>query len=247
MIRVFETPTELASHAADQITAIARESVAARGHFTLALSGGSTPAATYRLLAEDAVYRASFPWQQTHFFWGDERPVPPDHPDSCYLMAYQTMLSKVAIPEAHIHRIKAELDPKIAAAEYIAELSSCDQLLKAEFPRFDLILLGFGAEGHTASLFPGTKALAEQDRWVVPNWVGKLFSMRITLTAPVINAASHVLFLVTGQEKALALKGTFEGLHEPEQMPAQLIKPQGQLSYFLDQAAASALSPETLT
>ncbi len=247
MIRVFENPAELARQAADQIIEIARDAVTARGQFTIALSGGSTPKETYRILAEETAYREMFPWAETHFFWGDERPVPPDHPDSCYLMAYEAMLSKVPVPEANIHRIKAELPPETAAAGYASEMRACNALLKDEYPRFDLILLGFGAEGHTASLFPGTKALAEQYRWVMPNWVGKLFSMRITLTAPAINEASYVLFLVTGKEKALAIKGTFEGPFEPEQMPAQLIKPQsGQLMYFLDQTAAGALSPETI-
>ncbi len=247
MIHVFDTPAQLARQAAEQIINIARQSVVERETFTIALSGGSTPRETYRLLAEENPYHITFPWQKTHFFWGDERPVPPDHPDSCYLMAQQTMFSKAPVLEANIHRIKAELPPEIAAAEYEAELRACDALVQEEFPRFDLILLGFGAEGHTASLFPGTKALAEESRWVMPNWVGKLYSTRITLTAPVINQATHVLFLVTGREKALALKGTLEGLHEPEQMPAQLIQPRGTLTYFLDREAASALSTETLT
>jgi len=247
LIRVFDTPAQLAKQAAEQIINIARQSVIERGSFTIALSGGGTPRETYRLLAEENPYHITFPWQKTHFFWGDERPVPPDHPDSCYLMAHQAMLSKVPVSEGNVHRIKAELSPEVAAAEYEAELRACDALVKEELPRFDLILLGFGSEGHTASLFPGTKALAEKDQWVIPNWVGKLYSMRITLTAPVINQSAHVLFLVTGREKALALKGTLEGLYEPEQMPAQLIQPRGTLTYFLDQEAASALSTETLT
>ena len=247
MIRVFDTPAQLAKQAAEQIINIARQSVIERGSFTIALSGGGTPRETYRLLAEENPYHITFPWQETHFFWGDERPVPPDHPDSCYLMAHRAMLSKVLVSEGNVHRIKAELSPEVAAAEYEAELRACDALVKEELPRFDLILLGFGSEGHTASLFPGTKALAEKDQWVIPNWVGKLYSMRITLTAPVINQSAHVLFLVTGREKALALKGTLEGLYEPEQMPAQLIQPRGTLTYFLDQEAASALSTETLT
>ena len=247
-IHVWANPRALARAAAERIVTRAQESMAAHGHFTIALSGGETPLATYALLASDVDMREGMPWAHTHVFWGDERTVPPDHADSNYRAAWETLLSKVPVLSQNVHRIHGEMTPSNAADAYEARLRDCYALDTGEYPRFDLILLGFGADGHTASLFPGTKALAEQYAWVLPNWVARLYSTRITLTAPVLNNAAEVLFLVSGAEKALALKGALEGPYEPEQLPAQLVQPaDGRLLYYLDRAAASQISSALIT
>src|SRR5437879_382202 len=157
-------------------------------------------------------------------------------------MARETLLSRV--PAGQVFRIKGEApDASAAAAEYEQDLRAFFKLADGEFPRFDLVLLGMGPDGHTASLFPGTKALRERQRLVVSNWVGKFFTDRITLTPPVLNNAARVMFLVNGEDKALALKGVLEGPFEPEQLPAQLIQPQnGRLLWLVDAAAGSMLS-----
>ncbi|MBW4439040.1 MAG: 6-phosphogluconolactonase [Pleurocapsa minor GSE-CHR-MK-17-07R] len=246
LVQIAEAGNDFAMLAATLIAMTAQKAVRERGVCSIALSGGSTPKAAYALLAEDVRLRTMMPWSQTHFYWGDERAVPPEHPDSCYRMAYQAMLSKVTA--GGVHRIRAEYEPARAASDYASELAKTDVLEQRDgWPVFDLMLLGFGPDGHTASLFPGTKALAETTRTVVPNWVGKLAAWRITLTAPVINQARRVVFLASGDEKALPLKGALEGPHEPEQLPAQLIAPtQGTLVYLLDKPAARLLAPATL-
>ena len=178
-----------------------------------------------------------------HFFWGDERHVPPDHPDSNYRMAYEALLCKVPVPVANVRRILSEdRNAHDAARQYERTLQAFFQLSGGRFPRFDLVLLGLGSDGHTASLFPGTTALHEEQRLVIANWVGKLNTDRITLTAPVFNNASCVMFLVSGADKAIPLKAVVEGGHEPEQLPAQLIRPEdGQLLWLVDQAAGRLL------
>jgi 6-phosphogluconolactonase len=180
-----------------------------------------------------------------HVFWGDERHVPPDHPDSNYRMANEVLLSQVPIPPANVHRIKSEHpDARQAADDYEQTLQAFFRLAAGQHPRFDLIFLGLGPEGHTASLFPGTQALHETHRLVVSTWVGKFFTDRITLTPPVLNNAAGVVFLVSGEDKALALKAVLEGHDEPEQLPAQLIRPaHGRLLWLVDRAAASLLQP----
>src|SRR5207244_5412431 len=177
----------------DLFVRLAQENVAARGRFTVALAGGSTPKAAYAMLASTA-YRDRVPWQQTHFFWGDERHVPPDHEDSNYRMAYEAMLSKVTIPAAHIYRIAAEKAAQQAADEYEATLRTAFQLVAGALPRFDLILLGMGPDGHTASLFPGTSAVHENKRLVAAPWVEKFHTFRITLTPPVLCHAASCVF-----------------------------------------------------
>jgi 6-phosphogluconolactonase len=246
MIQVTEAGPDFAAAAATLIAMTAQKAVRERGACTIALSGGSTPKAAYALLADDDRFRAMMPWSQTHFFWGDERAVPPEHPDSCYRMAYQAMLAKVTA--GGVHRVRAEYEPARAAADYENELTRCEVLDQRDgWPVFDLMLLGFGPDGHTASLFPGTKALHETERRVVTNWVGKLAAWRITMTPPVLNASRRVVFLAAGDEKALPLKGALEGPHEPEQLPAQLVSPKtGTLVYLLDKPAARLLSPATL-
>lgn len=221
----------------------AGEAVQAKGSFTVALSGGSTPKGLYGLLATDPTLRARVPWDKTHVFWGDERHMPPTDADSNYRMANEAMLSKVPIPPANVHRIKSENpDASRAAEEYEQTLRAFFHLTEGQFPRFDLVFLGLGPEAHTASLFPGTKALHETKRLVVSNWVGKFYTDRITMTPPVLNHAACVAFLVSGEAKALPLKAVLEGPYEPEQLPAQLVRPEhGRLLWLVDRDAASLL------
>jgi 6-phosphogluconolactonase len=239
---------EIARRAADDVVRIAREAAAARGVFTIALSGGSTPKVLYALLAEPPSLN-SLPWDKMKVFFGDERHVAPGHPDSNFQMASDAMLSKVSLRPEQIHRIKGEYpDTAQAAAEYEATIQREFGLSAGEFPRFDLILLGMGNEGHTLSLFPGTKALHATQRIVTRNWVGKLYSERVTLTATAANNAANIIFMIAGADKACALKAVLEGPHEPEQLPAQMIQPSnGTLSWLVDQAAGSMLSKEILT
>jgi 6-phosphogluconolactonase len=228
--------------AAEEFVSAAQASIRGKGSFTVALSGGSTPQGMYSVLAGGDGLRAQAQWDQIAFFWGDERQVPPEHADSNFRMARQALLSRV--PAGQVFRIKGEAqDAADAAAQYEQELRAFFRLADGEFPRFDLVLLGMGADGHTASLFPGTKALDEQRRLAVSNWVGKFFASRITLTPPVINNAARVMFLVSGPDKAPALKAVLEGPFEPEQLPAQLVRPRdGKLLWLMDAAAANLLS-----
>lgn len=239
-IRVVENAPALARAAAGEFASRAGAAMQEKGSFTVALSGGSTPKALYALLADDTELRQKIPWQHVHFFWGDERPVPPDHPESNFRMAREALLSRVHVPATNLHRIKGELIPEQAAAAYEQTMIEFFQLQRDALPRFDLVLLGLGPEGHTASLFPGTRALREHKRLTVANWIGKLGTERITLTAPVFNNAACVLFLVSGAEKAVVLKSVVEGRYEPEQLPAQLIRPHtGELKWIVDKAAAT--------
>jgi 6-phosphogluconolactonase len=236
------TPQELFEAAAEEVVRAANEAVAQRGRFTVALSGGSTPRSLYTLLATSA--HTSLPWDRTFFFWGDERHVPPTDPDSNYRMAEEALLSKVSVAAANVFRIPAE-NPDAAAAAHAYEqtLRKFFALQPSEFPRFDLILLGMGPDGHTASLFPGSAGLQEKSRLVVANWVEKFKISRITLTLPVLNAACCVAFLVSGTEKAAALRAVLEGDAPGEQYPSRLVRPaDGRLIWFVDRAAASGLS-----
>ena len=220
----------------------ANEAVSARGRFTIALSGGSTPKSLYNLLATNA--RTTLPWEHTLFFWGDERHVPPTDPESNYRMVDEAMLSKVPVPPANVYRMPAENPDAEAVAEtYEQTLRKVFQLGPNDVPQFDLILLGMGPDGHTASLFPGTAGLKEKSRLVIANWVEKLKTYRLSFTLPVINAARSVAFLVSGTDKAPVLKAVLEGNDPGEQYPAKLVHPKdGKLIWFLDRAAASALS-----
>lgn len=225
--------------AADQFIAASSESIEERGEFTVALSGGSTPGSAYQRLA-GADLAPLINWRKVHLFWGDERAVPPNHPESNYRLARDSFLDKVPIPHANIHRIKTELDPDLAAADYAEELQ--EVFGEKGPPRFDMILLGMGDDGHTASLFPGTGALSEARRWVVANYVEVLKSWRITLTPRVFNAARRIVFLVTGAKKAERLKQVLQGERDPESLPAQLVDPRdGQLIWLVDKAAAAKL------
>ena len=236
--------TALAKEAAERCSQIAQEAVARAGRFTIALSGGSTPKLLCSLLAAEP-YSTSLPWRKTHVFWGDERAVPPGDHDSNFGMAKATLLDRVPIPADQVHRMQAERDDlDLVAREYEAEIArSFGVPPGAEPPAFDLILLGLGPDGHTASLFPHTEAVRERARWVVPNHVPKLNSDRVTLTAPILNRGATVLFLVTGADKASALQAVLEGPSDPERLPAQLIRPtSGRLTWLVDRAAASMLT-----
>lgn len=241
-IRTLTTPQELFAAAAEEVVRAANEAVSANGRFTIALSGGSTPKSLYNLLATNA--RAALPWDRMFFFWGDERHVPPDDPDSNYRMANEAMLSKVPVPPGNIFRFPTENpDADVVAKEYEQTLRKFFQLEAGGVPRFDLILLGMGPDGHTASLFPGTAGLKERSRLVIANWVEKLKTHRLSLTLPVLNAAREDAFLVSGTDKAPVLKAVLEGSDPGEQYPAKLVQPKdGKLMWFLDRAAASALS-----
>jgi len=241
-IRTLTTPQELFAAAAEEVVHAANEAVAQRGRFTIALAGGSTPKSLYNLVATNA--RTTLPWDRMFFFWGDERHVPPTDPESNYRMAEEAMLSKVPVPPGNVFRIKTENPEAAAAAEdYEKAIRKFFGLEPGQFPRFDLILLGMGPDGHTASLFPGTTALQEKSRLVVANWVEKMKTHRITLTLPVLNAARCVTFLVSGTDKAPALKAVLEENVPAEQYPAKLIKPSdGKLIWLIDRAAASQLT-----
>lgn len=244
-IRIVADVGELSRAAAVELVRQAREAVQARGVFTVALAGGSTPKSLYALLTRDGEgsFRSQIPWDRVHFFWGDERHVPPDHPDSNYRMAYEAMLAKAPVPPSQVHRIKAENpDASRAADEYEQDLRQFFQLAEGQLPRFDLVLLGMGPDGHTASLFPGTAALHEQKRLVVAPWVEKFNTYRVTLTPPVLNNAVAVVFLVSGEEKAETLRGVLEGDYQPDRLPSQIVRPSdGTLLWLVDRAAARLL------
>jgi 6-phosphogluconolactonase len=248
-IRVYEDSEALALKAARSFARLADQYVVGCGRFSVALSGGSTPRAMLSLLAAPP-FNDTVPWSGIYFFWGDERCVPPDHQDSNYRMAKEALLSKVPVPEENIFRIPAELeDPRDAAAKYEKTLARfflsrpTGTAPLSNVPRFDLVMLGMGPDGHTASLFPGTSALRETDRIVTANYVDKLNANRITLTATTINNARNVTFLVAGADKAEPLKQVIEGPFQPEIYPSQLIQPKvGTLLWMIDQAAAQSLS-----
>ncbi len=241
-IRILTTPQELFEAAAEEVVRAAQEAVAQRGRFTIALSGGSTPKSLFNLLATNA--RNVFPWDRTFFFWGDERHVPPTDPDSNYHMAEEAMLSKIPVPAGNVFRVPAENPDASAAADaYEQTLRKFFQLEPGQVPVFDLILLGMGPDGHTASLFPGTAGLHEKSKLVIANWVDKLKASRLTLTLPVLNAARCVVFLVSGTDKATVLRAVLEEDVSGEQYPSKLVRPSnGKLIWLVDRAAASALS-----
>jgi 6-phosphogluconolactonase len=241
-LRRLTTPQELFQAAADEFVRSAKEAVSQRKRFTVALSGGSTPKGLYTLLAANAP--TDFPWAQMFFFFGDERHVPPSDSESNFKMANESLLSKVSIPTANVFRVPAENpDAGAASQEYENSLRKFFSLKDVEFPRFDLILLGMGPDGHTASLFPETGALKEKSRLVVANWVEKFKTNRITFTLPLLNAARCVTFLVSGTDKAPALHEVLEGRAAGEKYPSKLVQPtDGDLIWLVDRAAASELS-----
>ncbi len=242
----FDDLEALSRAAAQLFLEIAQQAVARRSRFTLALAGGSTPKRLYELLAS-APLRDQVPWDKVEFFWSDERPVPADHAESNFALAYETLLRNIPVAPAQIHRMPAERedleDLEQAAGDYQRELARTFAVqADGEPPMLDLVLLGLGSDGHTASLFPGTTALAERRRWVVANYVPQLQSMRLTLTPPILNHTEHVLFMVSGAAKAQALAAVLEGSRDPLRLPAQLIAPvSGNVQWLVDTAAAGGL------
>jgi len=236
----------LARRAAQYFVEMVGEAVAGRGKASIAISGGSTPLAAFKLLGDhDQPWRSRMPWDSLDIYWVDERAVPPDHADSNYRMTREALLDHVPLKPEQIHRMEGELAPDVAAARYESELRNSFRLEGAESPRFDLVALGMGDDGHTASLFPHTEALHEMSRLVTANHVPQKDAWRITLTWPVINRASSVFFLIAGSDKASILNEVLTGPPEPERLPSQLIWPSsGILTLILDKAAA-ALLPAT--
>ena len=236
-IKIVPDNATLARVAAQEFHRLAEAGIKERGRFSVALSGGNTPRAVYSLLAAE---HKDVPWDRIHVFFGDERHVPPDHPDSNFRMASESLLSKVPIPEGNVHRIHTELEPEAAAKDYDEQLAEFFHLNDHDWPRFDLIFLGLGDDGHTASLFPGSSALSELASRVAANWVEKLQTFRITLTFPVLNQAANVIFLVSGESKAQILSAVLTP--GGTKYPAQGVHPEnGRLLWLADQDASSLL------
>ena len=243
-IRILADGAAIAKRAAQEFVQAAASAVREKNAFNVALAGGSTPKALYSLLVSDPVLHSQVPWDKMHLFFGDERHVPPDHPDSNFRMATEAMISKSPLKPEQVTRIKGEYpDADQAALEYEKSLRDYFHLKSGDYPHFDLLLVGMGNEGHTLSLFPGTKALHADGRIAVRNWVGKLDTDRITLTGPAASNSAEILFTVTGVDKAPALKSVLEGPFEPDQLPAQSLQPKnGKLLWLVDAAAGSLLT-----
>ena len=243
-IIILKDAVALSFKAAEILVRCISETLSRKEQFSIALSGGSTPKTLFSLLVEDDSFRNNIPWEKIHFFWGDERHVPPQDGQSNFRMANEIMLAKAHVRTENIHRMHTEQsDAGKVAQDYEQELRKFFQLASGQLPVFDFNLMGIGADGHTASLFPGTKALYEHNRLVVANWVEKFQTHRVTLTAPVLNNADTIVFLVSGKEKAEVLQKVLEGDHQPDLLPVQLIRPsRGRLVWLVDQAAASRLT-----
>jgi len=237
-IKVFPNSESLSRYAADLFARSAREAVAKRGRFAVALSGGNTPRRTYELLASED-YKGELPWDSVHIFWGDERCVPLSSKESNAGEAMRLWLNSAPIPESHVHPVDGTLKPEAAAEKYEAEIT---RFFGDAQPVFDLILLGLGENGHTASLFPETPVLDERSRFVREVYVPELEMYRITLTAPAINRSALVTFLIFGGKKADVVREVLEGPNEPNHLPAQLINPtNGELLWIIDESAASKI------
>jgi 6-phosphogluconolactonase len=243
-VRVVEDLAAVAHAVAERWVALARETSAVRGRFTVALSGGSTPRALFQLLAREP-FRSRIAWDRVELFWGDERCVPPDHADSNYRMAREHLLDAVPVPPVRVHRIEAERpDHPAVAAAYQAEIARVlGGTPGGPPPAFDLILLGMGPDGHTASLFPGTAALVETKQWVVANHVPKFEADRITLTYPILNRGAHVVFMAAGADKTAVLREVLEGPPDLTRLPSQGVRPEaGGPLWLVDRAAAAQLT-----
>jgi 6-phosphogluconolactonase len=242
-IDVQSTPDKVAKAAAEYFVQAVQASVEARGQARVDISGGSTPKVMLGLLADPALpYLDQTPWEKLQLFWVDERCVGPDDADSNYGMTQSAMLDKVPLPAANVHRMEGELDPEEAASRYESEIRNVFRLEGAQTPTFDLVLLGLGPDGHTASLFPHTEGIDEMARIVMANHVPQKDTWRLTLTWPVITQGREVAFLVEGKEKADIVKTVFAGPYKPEDYPAQLIRPaSGKLTLLADAAAVADL------
>ncbi len=239
LVRTFTDPEALGRAAADFFVTLAKQRIAAEGRFTVALSGGSSPKQLYAFLGSPS-YRDAVSWPQAHFFWADERCVPPDHPESNYKLAFDTFLSGIHLPHANIHRIKGEEGPAAAAQSYEEDLRNF--FGGPGVPLFDLIMLGAGEDGHTASLFPGSASLHERTRLALPVYLETPKPNRVTLTLPVLNHAAEVLFLATGRAKAGVVHAIVEN-GNPMRYPAGLVQPvRGNITWFIDRQAADLLT-----
>jgi len=240
-INIYPDLHTLAQAAADKFIQEGNHAIQERGMFTAALSGGSTPELAYKILAAKEQSQ-QLDWSKTHLFWGDERCFPPENPESNYGMANEVLLKHLPIPDTNIHRMEGENDPHQAAVSY-------QETLKKVFgntPKFDLIYLGMGTDGHTASLFPGPLNFQENESWAAAIFIEKFQSWRLTLTPAVINQAQNIIFIISGANKADTLKQVLEGEHQPEVYPSQLIRPSnGNLTWYIDKAAASGLDLES--
>jgi len=236
-IKIFPSSESLSQEVTQHFILKANDAIKTKGRFSVALAGGSTPQKSYQLLASP-LNANHVNWSKVHLFWGDERCVPPDDNESNYHMVKETLLKQIDIPASHIHRMEGELNPENAAHRY-------QNLLKdffGEIPQFDLVILGMGADGHTASLFPGTEALHETSDWVSANYVDKLAAWRITLTYNIINHAHTITFVVSGANKAETLNKVLEGQYKPDLYPSQRIQPDhGELNWYIDKNAAHLL------
>lgn len=242
-VRVYPTRSAAAHAVAAHFVAAAEKATTARRRFSVVLAGGNTPRDVYRLLASDE-YAPMVAWQQTHVFWGDERAVSLSDPENNAHMARETLLNYVPIPVENIHRIQTNLPPQDAARDYEQTLRDYFSVRGMREPSFDLVLLGMGAEGHVASLFPHSSALRERERWVAATYVEPKQTWRITMTPVALNAASKIIFTVVGEEKAQALKEVLSDPKRPNEFPAQIVDPpQGQVLWIVDRAAASLLNP----
>jgi 6-phosphogluconolactonase len=241
--RIYDGADALSRAAAEHFLETAQAAVASRGKARIAISGGSTPKRTFELLANPAErFLKAMPWEQIEIYWVDERCVPPDDKDSNYRMTREALLDKVPLKAEHVFRIEGELEPELAAARYETTIRSQFRLEGAEAPRFDVLALGMGDDGHTASLFPHTAAIHELGRVAVANHVPQKDTWRVTLTWPVIIEARDVFFLIGGKDKAEPLHGVLQGAYDPETLPSQLIQPKsGNLLLLLDRDAASLL------
>ncbi len=238
-VQIFPDVEFLALAAADHFISAAASAIQAKGSFTVALSGGSTPMSLYRLLASEP-FSEQVNWTRVHLFWGDERCVPPDHPDSNFYRAQTALINHVPIPEENIHRIQAENPPRQAAELYEQSLRDFFDSAETSPKAFDLLLLGMGDDGHTASIFPGTSAVREKESWVTALYVDRVGAWRITLTPVILNRSNQALFLVAGGGKNWTLQKVLYGTYQPDRYPAQLIKPSGEEpQWFVDEAAAS--------
>lgn len=242
-IETFPDAEAVAQAAADLLTQQAAQTIEAWARFTLVLSGGSTPRRLYQKMAQEP-YRSGVDWEKVQFFWGDERCVPPDHPDSNFGLAWKEWLRDLHLPPENLHRMPADrADLDVAACDYQKEIAAALGVWPFEPPpALDLVFLGMGPDGHTASLFPGTNALAPTVHWVTPNFVPFLNAHRLTLTPTLLNRAKIICFLVTGADKANVLREVLQGPRDTQRLPSQLIQPEnGNLIWFLDEAAARGL------
>ncbi len=241
ILKIVKTPKDIAREAAHQFLTLAQDSIKKSNSFTVVLSGGSTPQKTYTLLASKD-FAGQIDWEQVHIFWSDERYVPHDHPDSNYRMAKNILLDKIPLPAQNIHPFQTGQELSLSASLYERELIDFFKLKPGEFPSFDLIILGMGSDGHTASLFPHTGALLETRHLAAAQYVEKIAAYRLTLTFSAINHAKNILFIVSGESKSWTLKNVLKGPLQVQDFPSQSIKPiHGTLTWLLDKTAASKL------